>query len=886
MADLARTIQIIFEAVDDTAAGFRSVTDKVGAFAGSVEQATQPLADIAQGILAADAAVIALGAAMIKFSTDEAGKFQLATREINTLIGLSPELMDQFTDDILAYGATSTQTFAQINQSVYDAISAGVDYEDALDAVRIAEQLAVAGKADLNESLNLLVPTLNAYGAGIEEAGQYSDVFFTTVRLGKTTIPELAASLGQLAPTAAAVGVPIETIGAALATLTANGIGTSEATTGLKAALSNIIKPSGDAQKAAEELNVAFGVSALRTEGLEGLLQQLYTATGGNTEQMARFFGSTEALNAVLSLTSGESVRFTANLQAMESATGATEAAYRIMAGSLEAVNVQLGNAVDAVLIKLGSELLPRMSEISGGLRDVFAGIGEGLDDGAFDVPIGIVQQFLGDIAELLRTAAANLPEALALVDWSRFEDSFDGVRDAVSGLFDGVDIGTPQGLADVIQALVDTFAGFIEVSAGVIEGIEPLLGMIGALVGWFADLSPEAQRAAGYLAGLGLTINTVAGTVVGLAGALGGASGLVGVMAQLGPAIAGASVAFAGFTIGEKISEVTGFQEASERWLLSLRGIPEVIGPADSAVERSVATLAGLARELGVSSLSMDDFNAAVESGKLVWDDTTQKWVTAETAARNLGSSFEAMDTAELVAQFNALSGELQITATGTETLTAAQYRYRDGTLQMLDATGQWVETSWDAFEVSGQSADALEEQTAAVQRQADEQRILNEASTEYLLGWQKILSEERVAIFELAADIRVAEIEADAQRTVAAFDSMARSFESTGQVLTELFGIWSGMDSIGDRSKVEDWINREYAIREKLAEGQLSLVEAEVRRIAAQTALLERGGVAVNISADGLDPALEAFMFTVLDKVRVQIAGDYTDFLLGCGS
>jgi TP901 family phage tail tape measure protein len=263
---------------------------------------------------------------MIKFSTDEASKFQTATAEINTLIGLSPELMTEFSDDILTYGSTSTQTFEQINQALYDSISAGVAYEDALDAVRTAEIMAVAGKASLGEAVTLLIPTLNAYGAETDEAARFSDIFFTTVARGVTTIPELSAAMGGLAPTAAAVGVPIETLGAALATLTFNGIGTSEAATGLKAALANIIVPSGEAAKAAEELGVSFGVTALETHGLEGLLLELDTATGGNVDQMARFFGSTEALNAVLALTSGNAEVFTANLKAMDEAAGSVQA--------------------------------------------------------------------------------------------------------------------------------------------------------------------------------------------------------------------------------------------------------------------------------------------------------------------------------------------------------------------------------------------------------------------------------------------------------------------------------------------------------------------------------------------------------------------------------
>ena len=182
--------------------------------------------------------------------------------------------------------------------------------------------------------------------------------------------------------------------------------------------------------------------------------------------------------------------------------------------------------------------------------------------------------------------------------------------------------------------------------------------------------------------------------------------------------------------------------------------------------------------------------------------------------------------------------------------------------------------------------SSDLIEAAGEDMKLAAEKTELMTRASADFILGWEEIQSAERVAIFEARADIQVAQIEADAERTVAAFSAMSDSFRSTGEVLTELFGIWAGLDSSFDRGKVEEWIKREFEVREKLAEGQLKLLEAEIRRMDAQTQLLERGGVEVKLSSDGLEPALEAFMFTVIDRVRTQIAGSYEDFLLGCGS
>ena len=63
------------------------------------------------------------------------------------------------------------------------------------------------------------------------DAAKASDIMFTTVKLGKTNFDELSGSLFQVAPIASSLGVDFESVGAALADLTAKGTPTSVAAT-------------------------------------------------------------------------------------------------------------------------------------------------------------------------------------------------------------------------------------------------------------------------------------------------------------------------------------------------------------------------------------------------------------------------------------------------------------------------------------------------------------------------------------------------------------------------------------------------------------------------------------------------------------------------------
>jgi len=302
MADLEKTIEIIFNASDRTGGAFSSVGAGLSDLASKGQAVTGPLASVAESILAAEAAALTAGIAVSALAINEFGKLESAANEVGTLFGGTGEQINQFRDDVIAYAQGSTQSLESINGAVYAAVSAGIDYTQAIGALGTAEQLAVASKATLNESLLVLVSSLNAYGLGTEKATEYADALFNTVRQGQTTLPELAASLAQVTGIAANSGVSFDTLLASVAALTASGLGTSEAITGIKAALSNIIAPSTAAADESARLGIAFNATALRAKDFDGVLAEIKEKTGGNIDSMRAMFGSVEALNTVLTL--------------------------------------------------------------------------------------------------------------------------------------------------------------------------------------------------------------------------------------------------------------------------------------------------------------------------------------------------------------------------------------------------------------------------------------------------------------------------------------------------------------------------------------------------------------------------------------------------------
>tara|TARA_R110002074_G_scaffold402332_1_gene607505 strand:+ start:10946 stop:13819 length:2874 start_codon:yes stop_codon:yes gene_type:complete len=520
MADATKTIEVIFGAVDSTKAGVRSALDGFDTFDKKVQSVAEPVANFTQSLIKVEAAIAAAGIAMAAISIKEAGQFGDAVLEIGTLFQGTHEQVETFNNDILEFGRNSTQSLTDITAATYTAISAGTDFNDSLELLIVTEKLAVAGVADLEATTRLVASSLNAYGEEVNQAERYSDALFTTVRLGQTTIPELASSLATVTGVASSAGIPFETLAAAVAALTANGVPTSEAITAIKAAITNIIKPTKDAEEAASRLGVEFNATALQTKGFDGLMRDLQEATGGNTEEMAKFFGSITGLNAALVLSKDSSGKFAEALQEMETKAGATQAAFELMGKAFSLVNQNLVNNIKATLIDAGKPLLEEYGDAVGAMASLFESLGVSVKAPEFQPVYDALNEFINTFSTTLDGVATALPEAMANVDFTTLIESFGRLGDEIGIVFDvlfgeGLDLTKPEDLAIALQRGVDIMATFVDLTVGIVNQFQPIFGLIGEAATQLTQAGTESDVAAGKVLGA-LTALSNFGTIIG----------------------------------------------------------------------------------------------------------------------------------------------------------------------------------------------------------------------------------------------------------------------------------------------------------------------------------------------------------------------------------
>jgi len=133
----------------------------------------------------------------------------------------------------LATGGTPATVTPAPSYHLWIAWAAGFAGADAMQVLQASSVAATAGASNLTSTMEGVTAVLNSYGMESDEAMHVADVLFRVVDRGVGSMEELTGSLSNVVGTANAVGVPLEEVGAAIATMTKQGQDMSEATVAL-----------------------------------------------------------------------------------------------------------------------------------------------------------------------------------------------------------------------------------------------------------------------------------------------------------------------------------------------------------------------------------------------------------------------------------------------------------------------------------------------------------------------------------------------------------------------------------------------------------------------------------------------------------------------------
>ena len=394
-------------------------------------------------------------------------QFETAVAKVATIADTGSVSIETLRGQITAMSGETGVAAGDIAEAAYQAISAGQKTENAVAFAGQATKLAAAGFTSSASAVDIRTTALNAYGMSADAASHVSDVLLTTQNLGKTSVDELASSMGRVIPLASAYGVSIENLSSVLAVLTANGIATAEASTYAKSMLNELGSTGSNVAKVLKaQTGQSFADLMASGKSLGDVLQVLYDSVGGDSTRFNGLWSSVEAGTAALSLASSGAGRFNEVLGQMQADSKLTESAYETMtdtmAHKMDALKTNAQNLGIALFDAVGGKLGEGVSLASGYLQALTQGFQSGGLAGLADSLGGI---FTDLFTNVLPTDTQSGTELL-------------------NGLAAGMAQGVPALLAQALPML-ETFSGSLRENAGklVDAGLHLLVQLVQGLV-------------------------------------------------------------------------------------------------------------------------------------------------------------------------------------------------------------------------------------------------------------------------------------------------------------------------------------------------------------------------------------------------------------------
>lgn len=310
--------------------------------------------------------ILAAGGAALKMSTD----FNGAMANIATLIPGSTERVLELKAGIQDLAIQTGKSTDDLADGMYNVVSAFGDTADSIKILEINAKAAKAGLAETTDAINLTSGVTKAYGDTTAGAVQHaSDLALMTVRLGQTTFPELAASMGRVTPLAASLGVAQEELFGTMATFTGVTGGAAEVSTQMRGVLQSLMAPTADMTDLMKKMGYENGNAMIESLGLKGSIQAMVNEADASGKPLQKFIGSIEGQTLAAAAMGGQWDTYGEKIAAMGDVVGTTDTAFGEMTEGVNAAGFQMEQAKAKAQVaaqKMGDALAPALMKVAG----------------------------------------------------------------------------------------------------------------------------------------------------------------------------------------------------------------------------------------------------------------------------------------------------------------------------------------------------------------------------------------------------------------------------------------------------------------------------------------------------------------------------------------
>lgn len=251
-----------------------------------------------------------------------ASDFQNGMNKMSTLFDTSKTSVKGLSSEFLNLSNKTCISATELAEAGYQALSAGQSVDKVGKFVETAGNLAKAGFTSTTTAVDVLTTAMNAYGKNAGSADDIANKLVRTQNLGKTTVDELASSMGKIIPTASSMGVNIDNLTSGYVSLTKQGISTAESTTYMNSMLNELGDSSTNLGKIIKEkTGMSFQDCMKQGMSLGDVLKVTKDYADENGIAYNELWGSAEAGKAGLAILNGGVDEFNNTVGIMSSKT-------------------------------------------------------------------------------------------------------------------------------------------------------------------------------------------------------------------------------------------------------------------------------------------------------------------------------------------------------------------------------------------------------------------------------------------------------------------------------------------------------------------------------------------------------------------------------------
>lgn len=287
--------------------------------------------------------------------------------------GATAEEMEMMRQKASQFGADFPISATQAAEGMDRLVAAGYDANQVVGVMPSVITAAVASGEDLATTSDVVSNALNIWnlkqGDIAQNAMRVADVVQMASNKSSLGMADFGLAMQYAGAPAATLNVSIEQLATAMAIMKNNGIEASTIGTSLRSVFSRLSEPPKPAAEAIEALGLQVKDASGNFLGLQPIVEQLRgkILNLSNTEQVAyaKALAGEEAYSGLLALVKTAPEEYQALQNAMDSATGSSQAQFEVMKGTLKnSIDGMLGS-LESLAINFGSVLTPQIKAVT-----------------------------------------------------------------------------------------------------------------------------------------------------------------------------------------------------------------------------------------------------------------------------------------------------------------------------------------------------------------------------------------------------------------------------------------------------------------------------------------------------------------------------------------